>query len=82
MLSYKRTNTYIMNYLKLINFQALSEELTGSKTKIKPSQTADKYKDIIEDLNGFLELYINQSKRKLQPRTKNKNKARKNGFNR
>lgn len=81
MLSYKRINTKVMKYLKLINFQALSEELTGSKTKIKPSQTANKYKDIIEDLNGFLELYINQSKRKLQPKQMNKNKARKNGFN-
>ena len=71
-----------MKYLKLINFQALSEELTGSKTKIKPSQTANKYKDIIEDLDGFMELYVNQSKRKLQPKEKNKNKVRKNGFNR
>lgn len=81
MLSDKRTNTKVMKYLKLINFQALSEELTGSKTKIKPSQTAEKYKDIIEDIDGFLELYINQSKRRLQPKEKNKNKARKNRFN-
>lgn len=70
-----------MKYLNLINFQALSEELTGSKRKIKQSQTADKYRGILEDLNGFMELYINQSKRKLQPKQKNKNKSRKNGFN-
>ena len=70
-----------MKYLNLINFQALSEELTGSKRKIKQSNTADKYTEILEDLNGFLELYINQSKRRLQPKEKNKNKARKNRFN-
>ena len=70
-----------MKYLNLINFQALSEELTGSKRKIKQSNTADKYTEIMEDLNGILEMYINQSKRRLQPKEKNKNKARKNGFN-
>lgn len=70
-----------MKYLNLINFQALSEELTGSKRKIKQSNTADKYAEILEDLNGILEMYINQSKRRLQPKDKNKNKARKNRFN-
>lgn len=71
-----------MKYLNLVNFQALSEELTGSKRKIKQSQTADKYTEILEDLNGILEMYIKQSKRRLQPKEKNKNKARKNGFKR
>jgi hypothetical protein len=71
-----------MKYLNLINFQALSEEITGSKRKIKQSSTADKYTQILEELNEVLELYIKQSKRRLQPKEKNKNKARKNGFNR
>ncbi len=71
-----------MKYLKLINFQALSEELTESKRKIKQTNTASKYVDMLEDLNELLELYIKQSKRRLEPKQKNKSKARKNDFNR
>ncbi|WGK93816.1 MULTISPECIES: hypothetical protein [Flavobacterium] len=69
-----------MKYKKLINFQALSEELTESRTKIKPTNTAEKYLDVLEDLDGFINLWVVIAKKKLKGQTKNNNMKRKNGF--
>ena len=69
-----------MKYAKLINFQALSEELTGSKTKITESRTAEKYTQVLNNLDDFINIWIRQSREILEPRTKNKNKIRKTSF--
>ena len=69
-----------MKHAKFINFQAISEELTGSKTKITQSRPADKYSQVLRNLDGFIELWLTQSKEILEPKQKNMNKARKNGF--
>ena len=70
-----------MKYAKLINFQALSEELTGSKTKITESRTAEKYTQVLNNLDDFINIWLRQSREILEPRTKNKNKIRKTSFN-
>ncbi len=69
-----------MKYAKLINFQALSEELTGSKTKITESRTAEKYTQVLNNLDDFINIWLRQSREILEPRTKNKNKIRKTSF--
>ena len=69
-----------MKYAKLINFQALSEELTGSKTKITESRTAEKYTQVLNNLDDFINIWLRQSHEILEPRTKNKNKIRKTSF--
>ena len=69
-----------MKYAKLINFQALSEELTGSKTKITESRTAEKYTQVLNNLDDFINIWLRQSREILEPRTKNKNKTRKTSF--
>ena len=69
-----------MKYTKLINFKAISEELTGSKTKITQSRPADKYSQILSNLDGFIDLWLKQSREILEPKQKNKNKARNNSF--
>lgn len=69
-----------MKYAKLINFQALSEELTGSKTKITESRTAEKYMQVLNNLDDFINIWLRQSREILKPRTKNKNKIRKTSF--
>lgn len=69
-----------MKYAKLINFQALSEELTGSKTKITESRTAEKYTQALNNLDDFINIWLRQSREILEPRTKNKNKIRKTSF--
>lgn len=69
-----------MKYAKLINFQALSEELTGSKTKITESRTAEKYTQVLNNLDDFINIWLRQSREILEPKTKNKNKIRKTSF--
>ena len=69
-----------MKYAKLINFQALSEELTGSKTKITESRTAEKYTQVLNNLDDFINIWLRQSREILEPRNKNKNKIRKTSF--
>ncbi len=69
-----------MKHAKLINFQALSEELTGSKTKITESRTAEKYTQVLNNLDDFINIWLRQSREILEPRTKNKNKIRKTSF--
>lgn len=69
-----------MKYAKLINFQALSEELTGSKTKVTESRTAEKYTQVLNNLDDFINIWLRQSREILEPRTKNKNKIRKTSF--
>ena len=69
-----------MKYAKLINFKALSEELTGSKTKITESRTAEKYTQVLNNLDDFINIWLRQSREILEPRTKNKNKIRKTSF--
>lgn len=69
-----------MKYGKLINFKAVSEELTGSSTKITESRTADKYSQVLNNLDDFICIWLKQSKEILEPKKKNKNKIRKNNF--
>ena len=69
-----------MKYAKLINFQALSEELTGSKTKVTESRTAEKYTQVLNNLDDFINIWLRQSREILEQRTKNKNKIRKTSF--
>ena len=67
-----------MKYSKFINFKAISEELTGQSQKIRQTNTASKYVDILNNLDDYLDIWLKQSKKQLQPRTKNKNKVNKN----
>ena len=71
-----------MKHSKFINFQAISEELTGSKTKITQSRTADKYKQVLSNLDGFIELWLKQSKEILNPEPKPKIKRNTTGLKR
>ena len=66
----------------LINFKALSKELTRSETKVKGTNTAGKYEEVIEDLDKFLDLWLDIARSKLEKKKSNKNMIRKNGFNR
>lgn len=70
-----------MKHGNLINFQAISEELTGSKTKITQSRTSEKYTQVLNNLDDFLNIWLKQSKEILEPKQKNKNKIRDNNFN-
>jgi hypothetical protein len=53
-----------MKYKKLVNFQALSEELTGSKNAIRPERHAKKYAEQLKDLDELLKYWIESTKRR------------------
>jgi hypothetical protein len=64
-----------MDYLKFINFSAISEELTGSKTRIKQNRIPGQYEPMIEELDQLLRYWIERTKidpykRKGKPRGK------------
>ena len=42
-----------MKHSKFINFKAISEELTGQPQKIRQTDTAQKYVDILDNLDDF-----------------------------
>lgn len=71
-----------MKYAKLINFQALSEELTGSKTKITESRTAEKYTQVLNNIDDFIEIWLKQSRKQLEKKTKPNAKRVSSGFKR
>lgn len=56
----------IMKHRKLINFNALSEELTRSKTKVKPVGTANKYRDSLEELDLLIDAWLKWNKQRLK----------------
>ena len=59
-----------MKYSKFINFKAISEELTGQPQKIRQTATANKYVDILDNLDDFLEIWLKQSKKQLEQKKK------------
>jgi hypothetical protein len=71
-----------MKHAKFINFKAVSEELTESKTKIQQSNTALKYVDILNNLDDFIEIWLKRSKRTLNPAPKQKIKRNTSGLRR
>lgn len=42
----------------IINFKALSKELTGSETKVRKNNTSDKYVDDIKELEDLIDLWL------------------------
>ena len=71
-----------MKHAKFINFKAISEELTGRPQKIRQKGTAEKYVDILVNLDEFIELWLQQSKRMLNPKPKAKAKRNTSGLRR
>lgn len=71
-----------MKHAKFINFKAISEELTGKPQKIRQKGTAHKYVDMLVNLDGFIELWLQQSKRMLNPEPKEKAKRNTSGLRR
>ena len=71
-----------MKHAKFINFKAISEELTGRPQKIRQKGTAEKYTDILVNLDEFIELWLQQSKRMLNPEPKAKVKRNTSGLRR
>lgn len=67
-LSASRNNqkTGKMKYKKIINFQALSEEITGNKTTIRADRQAKKYLEQLQDLDELIEAWIKCTKRRLK----------------
>ena len=47
-----------MDNLKLINFRALSKELTGSESTIRRNNISGKKEPIFKELNDLLEFWI------------------------
>ena len=54
-----------MKHKDLINFKALSKEITGSDRKIRPNKTANKYIEQLQDLDELLEAWIKCTKRRF-----------------
>ena len=71
-----------MKHAKFINFKAISEELTRKPQKIRQKGTAQKYVDILVNLDEFIELWLQQSKRMLNPEPKAKAKRNTSGLRR
>lgn len=65
-----------MKYSRFINFKAISEELTGQPQKIRQTGTAGKYIDILDNLDDFIEIWVKQSKKQLDNKTKPKRKRK------
>lgn len=55
-----------MSAKNIINYKALSEELTGSKTKVRRNGTAEKYADDIQELVDMIDLWLKWKKVKHQ----------------
>lgn len=53
-----------MKHLNMINFTAISEELTGNKDAIRLNRMPRKYKESFEDLNELIEAWIKCTKRR------------------
>ena len=71
-----------MKHSKLVNFKAISEELTNNSRKIKQSNTAAKYEDILLSLDEFIDLWLQQSKRALNKGPEPKAKRNTSGLRR
>ena len=71
-----------MKYSKFINFKAISEELTGQTQKIRQTDTAQKYVDILDNLDDFIEIWLKQSRKQLYKKTKPNTKRIISGFKR
>lgn len=71
-----------MKYSKFINFKAISEELTGQPQKIRQTDTAQKYVDILDNLDDFIDIWLKQSKKQLNKKTKSNSKRVSSGFKR
>ncbi len=71
-----------MKHSKFINFKAISEELTGQPQKIRQTGTAQKYVDILDNLDDFIDIWLKQSKKQLEKKTKSKSKGVSFGFKR
>lgn len=71
-----------MKYSKFINFKAISEELTGQPQKIRQTGTAQKYVDILDNLDDFIDIWLKQSRRQLNKKTKPNLKHVNSGFKR
>ena len=71
-----------MKHAKFINFKAISEELTGRPQKIRQKGTPEKYTDILENQDEYNELWLQQSKRMLNPKPKAKAKRNTSGLRR
>ena len=48
----------------LINYRAISEELTGDREKIRANQVPSKYKGIIKDCNDAVRSILKKAKDK------------------
>lgn len=59
-----------MKHLKFINFTAVSEELTKGSSNIRANRIPTKYKEAIEDLDFFIEMWLIQTKKRLNPEPK------------
>ena len=71
-----------MKHSKFINFKAISEELTGQPQKIRQTDTAQKYVDILDNLDDFIEIWLKQSRKQLYKKTKPNTKRVNSGFKR
>ena len=47
-----------MDVKEIINFKALSEAVTGSKTKIRKNNTSEKYQEDVNELLQLVELWV------------------------
>lgn len=59
-----------MKHKDIINFNAISEQLTGNKGTIRKGNIPRKYKESFEDLNEFIEAWIKCTKRRTDNQQK------------
>lgn len=71
-----------MKYSKFINFKAISKELTGQPQKIRQTGTAQKYVDILDNLDDFIEIWLKQSRKQLDKKLKPNTKRNTSGLRR
>ncbi|WP_395076301.1 hypothetical protein [Flavobacterium sp.] len=55
-----------MKHKNIINYTALSKELTGSKTALKPNNTAVKYIKPLEELNLLIDAWLTWTKGRIK----------------
>ena len=60
----KTTQSLNMSAKDIINFKALSEAVTGSKTKIRKNNTSEKYADDVAELVDMIELWVKWKREK------------------
>lgn len=53
-----------MKHKNLINFQALSEELTGNKSTIRADRHAKKYVEQLKDLDELIDMWLKCTRRR------------------